>query len=52
MSKQPCFRNTEDRLEEIPAKGDPLELLAAAVDSERIRPKLEKASGAPNPTCV
>ena len=45
MSKQPCFWDTEDRLKEISAKGDPLETLAEAVDFERFRPILEKAAG-------
>ena len=47
MSKQPCFWDTEDRLKEISAKGDPLETLAEAVDFERFRPILEKAAGRP-----
>ena len=47
MSKQPCIRDTEDRLKEISAKGGPLETLAAAVDFERFRPILEKAAGRP-----
>ena len=45
MSKQPCFRDTEDRSEEISAKCNPLEALAAAVDFERFWPILEKAAG-------
>ena len=47
MSKQPCFRDAEDRLKEISAKGDPLETLAGAVDFKRFRPILETAAGRP-----
>ena len=41
------FRDAEDRLKEISAKGDPLETLAEAVDFKRFKPILEKAAGRP-----
>ena len=47
MSKQRCFRDAEDRLKEISAKGDPLETLAGAVDFKRFKPILEEAAGRP-----
>lgn len=45
MAKQAGFWSVDDRLAEISAGGDPLEILNATVDFERFRPILERAAG-------
>ncbi len=47
MAKQSGFWSVEERLEEISAGGDPLETLDRAVEFERFRSILERASGRP-----
>ena len=47
MTGQTGFWSLSDRLAEIPARGDPLETLAATVDFEMFRPVLAKALGRP-----
>lgn len=47
MSKQTGFWSVEDRLAEIFAGGDPLEVLDRTVEFARFRPILERAAGRP-----
>lgn len=48
MSKQAGFWSVDERLAEISAGGDPLEMLDRTVDFERFRPILERAAGRPH----
>ena len=43
MVRQPGFFDVDERLRELSAKGDDLELIAGLVDFEMFRPELERA---------
>jgi IS5 family transposase len=45
MAGQPGFWDVEDRLQQLSARGDPLEKLSATVDFELFRPDLKAAVG-------
>ena len=47
MAKQAGFWSVEDRLAEISAGGDPLDVLDRTVEFARFRPILERAVGRP-----
>ena len=43
MGRQPGFFDVADRLQQLSAKGDDLERIAALVDFEQFRPELERS---------
>ena len=48
MGKGPGFFDADERLEALPAAGDPLDRLRAVVDFEVFRPELEAALKRPD----